>query len=57
MRAEIVKIPDGRYVFEDFMEDDGIEDRAYRIGHGGTPRSEEKSPGLRYEPRHSAIIL
>ena len=31
MRAEISKIPDGKYVFEDFMEDDGIDDRAYRI--------------------------
>ncbi len=31
MRAEIEKIPDGRYVFEDYMEDDGIEDRAYKI--------------------------
>ncbi|XWN31256.1 MAG: hydantoinase B/oxoprolinase family protein [Devosia sp.] len=31
MRAEIDKIPDGRYYFEDFMEDDGIEDKAYKI--------------------------
>lgn len=31
MRAEIEKIPDGRYVFEDYMEDDGIEDRAFKI--------------------------
>jgi N-methylhydantoinase B len=31
MRAEISKIPDGRYVFEDYMEDDGIEDKAYKI--------------------------
>ncbi|KMO37289.1 5-oxoprolinase [Methylobacterium variabile] len=31
MRAEIEKIPDGRYVFDDCMEDDGIEDRAFTI--------------------------
>jgi len=31
MRSEIEKIPDGRYVFEDYMEDDGIEDRAFKI--------------------------
>ncbi|MER8447854.1 hydantoinase B/oxoprolinase family protein [Mesorhizobium sp. M1066] len=31
MRAEIAKIPDGRYAFEDYMEDDGIEDRPYKI--------------------------
>ncbi len=31
MRAEIAQIPDGRYSFEDYMEDDGIEDRAYMI--------------------------
>ncbi len=31
MRAEIAKIPDGRYGFEDYMEDDGIEDRAHMI--------------------------
>lgn len=31
MRAEIEKIPDGRYRFEDVMEDDGIEDKAYTI--------------------------
>jgi N-methylhydantoinase B len=31
MRAEIEQIPDGRYVFEDYMEDDGIEDRAFKI--------------------------
>ena len=31
MRAEISKIPDGRYVFEDYMEDDGIEDKPYKI--------------------------
>ena len=37
MRAEIEKIPDGRYVFEDYMEDDGIEDQRLqdpRRGHG-----------------------
>ncbi|EWY37756.1 hypothetical protein N825_09250 [Skermanella stibiiresistens SB22] len=31
MRAEIAKIPDGRYVFEDYMEDDGIEAIPYKI--------------------------
>ena len=31
MRAEIEKIPDGRYVFVDCMEDDGIEDKVYTI--------------------------
>jgi N-methylhydantoinase B len=31
MRAEIKEFPDGRYRFEDVMEDDGIEDRPYRI--------------------------
>ena len=31
MRAEIDRIPDGRYVFEDYMEDDGIEDKPYKI--------------------------
>ena len=31
MRAEIAAIPDGRYSFEDHMEDDGIDARPYRI--------------------------
>jgi N-methylhydantoinase B/oxoprolinase/acetone carboxylase alpha subunit len=31
MRAELRRIPEGRYVFEDYMEDDGIEDRMYKI--------------------------
>ncbi|MDE0784598.1 MAG: hydantoinase B/oxoprolinase family protein, partial [Planktomarina sp.] len=31
MRAEIKKIPDGIYAFEDLIEDDGIEDRQYKI--------------------------
>ncbi len=31
MRAEIAEIADGKYSFEDFMEDDGIEAKAYRI--------------------------
>ncbi len=31
MRAEIEKIPDGRYSFSDVMEDDGIEDKASTI--------------------------
>jgi len=31
MRAELAAFPDGRYGFDDFMEDDGIEDRPYRI--------------------------
>jgi N-methylhydantoinase B len=31
MRAEISEIPDGIYDFEDVVEDDGIEDRQYRI--------------------------
>lgn len=31
MRAEIAEIPDGTYTFHDWMEDDGIEDKAYRI--------------------------
>jgi N-methylhydantoinase B len=31
MRAEIAQIPDGKYTFEDYMEDDGIEDKAYLI--------------------------
>lgn len=29
MRAEIERIPDGEYVFEDVIEDDGITDRSY----------------------------
>jgi len=31
MRAEISEIPDGIYGFEDVVEDDGIEDRQYKI--------------------------
>ena len=31
MRAEIAGIPDGEYTFEDYMEDDGITDRRYKI--------------------------
>ena len=31
MRAEIAAIPDGVYTFQDYLEDDGIEDRAYTI--------------------------
>jgi len=31
MRAEIAEIPDGRYKFEDFIENDGIEDRQFSI--------------------------
>ncbi len=31
MRAEIAEIADGKYSFEDFMEDDGIEAKPYRI--------------------------
>jgi N-methylhydantoinase B len=31
MRAEIAAIPDGRYSFEDAVENDGIEDRRYLI--------------------------
>ena len=31
MRAEIAEIADGKYTFEDFMEDDGIEAKPYRI--------------------------
>ena len=31
MRAEIEQIPDGIYVFDDVVEDDGIEDRQYEI--------------------------
>ncbi|GEO40007.1 N-methylhydantoinase B/oxoprolinase/acetone carboxylase alpha subunit [Skermanella aerolata] len=31
MRAEIAQIPDGRYTFEDYMEDDGITADAYKI--------------------------
>ena len=31
MRAEIRDIPDGKYSFEDFMEDDGLSDTAYRV--------------------------
>ena len=31
MRAEIAAIPDGKYAFEDHMEDDGIDARPYRI--------------------------
>jgi N-methylhydantoinase B/oxoprolinase/acetone carboxylase alpha subunit len=31
MRAEIAALPDGRYSFDDYMEDDGIDDRPYRI--------------------------
>ena len=31
MRAEITSIPDGIYSFEDYMEDDGVTDQAYKI--------------------------
>lgn len=31
MRAEIQEFPDGRYSFEDYMEDDGIEAKPYKI--------------------------
>ena len=31
MRAELTAFPDGHYDFEDYMEDDGIEDRPYSI--------------------------
>jgi N-methylhydantoinase B/oxoprolinase/acetone carboxylase alpha subunit len=31
MRAELRDFPDGHYSFDDYMEDDGIEDRPYRI--------------------------
>ena len=31
MRAEIAALPDGKYSFEDYMEDDGIEDKPYKI--------------------------
>lgn len=31
MRAEIAEIPDGVYTFHDWMEDDGIEDKPYKI--------------------------
>lgn len=31
MRAEIAEFPNGTYSFDDYMEDDGIEDRPYRI--------------------------
>ncbi|WP_339947210.1 hydantoinase B/oxoprolinase family protein [uncultured Albimonas sp.] len=31
MRAEIAEIPDGTYTFHDWMEDDGIEDKPYKI--------------------------
>ena len=31
MRAEIAAFPDGRYAFEDCLEDDGIEDKEYWI--------------------------
>ncbi|MCL0103802.1 hydantoinase B/oxoprolinase family protein [Dehalococcoidia bacterium] len=30
-RAEIEKIPDGEYVFTDYMEGDGIEDKSFKI--------------------------
>ena len=29
MRAEIASFPDGRYTFEDCLEDDGIENKEY----------------------------
>ena len=31
MRAELSEFPDGKYTFEDYMEDDGIEHRRYKI--------------------------
>ncbi len=31
MRAEIEAFPDGRYAFDDYMEDDGIVDRPFKI--------------------------
>ena len=50
MRAEISKIPDGRYVFEDYMEDDGIEDKPYKISRGG------RGPGIRYGRRLPRLV-
>jgi len=41
MRAMIGRIPDGRYEFEDFLDDDGIEDRPIRIHAAITVRGEE----------------
>jgi len=31
MRAELAVLKDGKYSFDDYMEDDGITDRPYRI--------------------------
>ena len=31
MRAMIGRMPDGRYEFEDFMDDDGLTDKPIRI--------------------------
>lgn len=41
MRAMIGRIPDGRYEFEDFLDDDGIEDRPIRIHAAVTVTGEE----------------
>lgn len=41
MREEIKKIPDGTYQFEDFMDDDGVEDRPVRFHAKVTVKGDE----------------
>ena len=65
MRAELAAFPDGRYEFEDFMEDDGIHDRRYphprRVHSREATRSSSISPaaitqatGARSTPRSAS---
>ncbi len=46
MREMIAHMPDGRYVFEDFIDDDGLDDRPLRIHAAITIRGEEMTIDL-----------
>ena len=46
MRAMIASMPDGRYTFEDFIDDDGIDDRPIRIHATIDIRGEEMTVDL-----------
>ncbi|MDJ0386926.1 hydantoinase B/oxoprolinase family protein [Roseomonas sp. E05] len=46
MRAMIGRIPDGRYAFEDFLDDDGITDAPIRVHAAVTVRGEEMEVDL-----------
>jgi len=46
MRAMIQALPDGRYTFEDFIDDDGVEDRPIRIHAAIEIRGDEMTVDL-----------